>query len=477
MRSLFLKIFLWFWLATAAIGAALVLVTMAAQPEAPPENSFISGSMQARAERMVRTYESSGSDALQRSSRRYDRPHRSQVFLFNADNRMVATNENVQEVPQAAIDLSRRVLATPGREAVFEVSGTNVLSARPVRGQRGDYVVVHLQRRSLWREATMGVRGAPPIMKFLRFATIFLVAGLVCYGLARYLTSPTVALRHATRQFAAGDLSTRVAPKMGRRRDELADLARDFDSMAERIGDLLSTQRRLLSDISHELRSPLARLQLALSLAEREVEKGTGQSHAQLRNNLERIARETERLDSLIGQLLSLTRMESGEARLKLESFDLSELARAVAEDADFEARGQSKRVLLQVDQSDNYSLIGDREWLRSAIENVVRNAIRHTPQNSSVTMTLQQDVLSRVLCVCDEGEGVAEENLPHLFEPFFRADDARQHDGGVGLGLAITCRAVRSHGGEVSARNQESGGLCFEIRLPLRPPATEEKL
>jgi two-component system sensor histidine kinase CpxA len=474
MRSLFLKIFLWFWLAMAAIAVAVVLVTAAAQPEPlnPPRRDVISAAMQEQAERAVAIYEARGSGALRAHLRRIERHSGSQIFLFAADGREVLGHTP----PPAVRELSRRVLAAPRQDALLEMKGTDFLAAHSARGQRGVYAFIGVQSRALLRVASLGARLISPRMKMLRLFTILLVTGLVCYGLARYLTSPIIALRHATQQLAGGDLSVRVAPKIGRRRDELADLARDFDGMAERIGTLLSTQRRLLSDISHELRSPLARLQLALSLAEREVENETATSPETLRNNLERIARESARLDSLIGQLLTLTRFESGAAQIRQDDFDLLELARVVAEDADFEARGQGKRVLLKSDADDSYQMHGNRELLRSALENVVRNAIRFTPENSSVTIFCRRESASGVLRVCDEGAGVAEEHLSHLFDPFFRADDARQHDGGVGLGLAITRRAVESHGGKVLARNGENGGLCVELKLPLTPAPASSK-
>jgi two-component system sensor histidine kinase CpxA len=466
MRSLFFKIFLWFWLAMAAIAGAVVVVSATARPEPldPPQRDLISSAMQSQAERAVIIYERRGKAALEKHIQLIQKRSGSRIYLFNPGGREVLG----QSTPSTVRDLSRQVLSNTQRQDVMlELAGTDFLAAHAAHGRRGKYAFVGVQQRALLRAASFSTRLFSPRMKLVRLLTILLVTGLVCYGLARYLTSPTVALRHATQQLAAGDLSVRVAPKMGRRRDELADLARDFDAMAERIGSLISTQQRLLSDISHELRSPLARLQLALSLVEREVEKIEPQSSANLQNNLERIARETSRLDSLIGQLLSLTRFESGQARLQKEEIDLLQLARVVTEDADFEARGQSKRVLLQSDDSENYQFLGDSELLRSALENVVRNAIRHTPENSQVTVTIGRAENLITLCVCDQGPGVAEEHLPHLFEPFFRADDARQHDGGVGLGLAITSRAVESHGGKVSARNQSSGGLCIEMQLP----------
>lgn len=316
--------------------------------------------------------------------------------------------------------------------------------------------------------AVGAVRRASPRTRVLRLSALLLTAGFVCYGLARYLAAPATELRKATRRLAAGDLSTRVAPKFGRRRDELADLARDFDTMAERIEVLLSSQKQLLSDISHELRSPLARLQLALSLTERDLEENNPH-HGQ--KNLDRIAHEAARLDALIGQLLSLSRLGSDSANLSIEPLNLLELAREVAADANFEAHAGNKQVILQNDD-EKILLDGDRVLLRSAVENVVRNAVRHAPENSIVKILLQKEDDTAVLRVCDEGSGVPEAMLPRLFEPFFRTDEARVHEGGVGLGLAITRRAVEQHGGQVFARNLVPCGLCVELKLPLATPS-----
>jgi two-component system sensor histidine kinase CpxA len=300
----------------------------------------------------------------------------------------------------------------------------------------------------------------------------FLAAGIVAYGLALYLTAPTVKLRQATRQLASGDLSTRVGAKMGRRRDELADLGRDFDGMAERIEALMLTERRLLGDISHELRSPLARLQVALDLAFQTAD-------AETRGFLERIERESGRLNTLIGQLLILTRLETAGTDAPRKRVDLTQLVNEIASDADFEATGAGRAV--RVVSAQACWTTGNAELLRSAIENVVRNGVRYTREGTTVEITLQCEPqkpaansekavqAQSVISVRDHGPGVPPEALQHLFRPFYRVADARdRQSGGVGLGLSITARAVRFHHGEVAARNIPEGGLLVEIRLPI---------
>jgi two-component system sensor histidine kinase CpxA len=291
-----------------------------------------------------------------------------------------------------------------------------------------------------------------------------LSSGLVCYPLARYLSSPIVRLRAATQKLAAGDLSARAGAPRSRRRDEMAELVRDFDSMAERLEKLVKAQSRLLSDISHELRSPLARLNVALALARQR--SGDGAQGA-----LERVEVEAERLNELIGRLLTIARLESGDEALQKYPFDLGELITEIAEDADFEA--QHRQCHVEVSVADDCFVLGDPSLLHSAIENVIRNATRYTGDGTTVKVQLERRRGPKgedaVLQVSDSGPGVPPDALEKIFRPFYRIDDARgRRTGGVGLGLAITQRAVRLHGGSVAASNPASGGLMIEICLPL---------
>ncbi|MDH3526409.1 MAG: ATP-binding protein [Gammaproteobacteria bacterium] len=289
------------------------------------------------------------------------------------------------------------------------------------------------------------------------------ISALVCFFLARYLSAPIRRLSRATQQFALGDLDQRIGPAVGRRKDEIADLARDFDHMAERVQALVQAQQQLLSDVSHELRSPLARLHLALGLAQKKAGIGVHQ-------DLERIEREAERLDELIGQILSLSRMESREYAPGKGPVNLVELLDTVAADAAFEAGPRNCKVV--VTESYPVELQGIETLLHSALENVVRNALRYTGPNTTVELSLIPDpgrVDSVLIEVRDHGPGIAEDLLPRLFEPFVRAGEARDREsGGYGLGLAIADRAVGLHGGSIEARNRPEGGLSVLIRLPI---------
>jgi signal transduction histidine kinase len=287
---------------------------------------------------------------------------------------------------------------------------------------------------------------------------LFTVAGgIFCYFISRYLTKPLKKLGEAAANIAEGHLDTRVDPSLRKRRDEIADLARNFDRMAERIEALIMGQRRLLGDVSHELRSPLSRLIVALSL----VKQGPAEEVAE---NLERIGLEARRLDTLIGQLLALTRIDSGVDRGSPATFDLTNLVQEVANDGNFEARARNRSVVIY--QADACAMGGFEELLRSAVENVVRNAIRHTGEGTAVEISLQVDPSRAVLLVRDHGPGVPEHMLSEIFLPFRRVADGNSE--GAGLGLAIAERAVNVHRGRLRAMNAAQGGLMVEIDLPL---------
>jgi len=299
-----------------------------------------------------------------------------------------------------------------------------------------------------------------PIAIAVCLGVAILLSGFVSFFLARYLTSPVLHLRRTTRRFTSGDLDARVGPALGSRRDELADLGRDFDKMAERIGRMLTSQRRLLRDLSHELRSPLARLQVALELARKRA-GGLADSE------LQRIELESERLNEMIGQILSLVRLESNPHDLERRTADLDELLGGIVEDADYEARGSDRTVRLVSAGPVQVSV--NEDVLRRAVENIVRNAVRHTASGTSVEVLLTRAPAGGTsIAVRDHGPGAPESSLPHLFEAFYRDAEARGLDpAGHGIGLAIAKRAVEVHGGSIGARNHPDGGLVVEIRLP----------
>jgi len=278
-------------------------------------------------------------------------------------------------------------------------------------------------------------------------------------GLAWYITNPVRHLRQATNQFAKGLLDTRVMHNIGNRHDEIADLARDFDYMAEQVQVLLVTQKRLLNDVSHELRSPLARLQVAIEMARQQPDK--------TEELMQRIEKESQRLDELVGELLTLSRLEADVHNSENDYFDINGLVASIADDARFEADDQNKQIIFN--STDETLINGSMELFRRAIENIIRNAIFYTPEKTQVTVNIKQDNSHLVLTVCDSGKGVSEEKLSDLFQPFIRINESKQNVKipGYGLGLAIARRAIEIHGGTIKAYNHTQGGLCVEIRIP----------
>ncbi|HEX8834137.1 MAG TPA: ATP-binding protein [Abditibacteriaceae bacterium] len=464
MQRLFLKIFGWFWLAQILIGLVLYQVESSVRARGDDERwrAATSSALLVQASAAALIYEQQGEDALNDLLRQLRGRRQTRTYAFDGRGRPLSR----REVPP---DLTSLVLrAARGSTAEFATKGDEIFGAQAVQLASGNqFVLVAQLQRSRPRTAPLlRMFGDLSPLGKMRLAAMFLTSGLVCYGLALYLTSPAIKLRRATRQLASGDLSARVASQMGRRRDELADLGRDFDQMAERIETLMLSERRLLADISHELRSPLARLNVALDLADGETDEAT-------QGYLNRIRRESERLNEMIGQLLSLSRLESGHARIENHPVDLAKLLNDIVQDADFEAQSRNRRA--QIMRSAECSTSGDALLLRSAIENVVRNAVYYTNENSSVEISLEcapgvAETRQSIITVRDHGPGVPEGNLTDLFRPFYRIEHARDRkSGGTGLGLAISERAVRVHGGTISASNAEGGGLLVKICLPLR--------
>ena len=280
--------------------------------------------------------------------------------------------------------------------------------------------------------------------------------------LAWYFSKPIKQLHQAFASAANGNLDVRVGVSMGSRRDELVDLGNAFDVMAVRLGALLQSQTRLLHQVSHELRSPLARLQIAVGLARQQPEK--------LESSLARIERESERMDDLVGELLALSRLESGVIKLEKEHVNINELLTTVIEDARFE--GEAKQIKIDYVPyvealSAPLSILGKQDLLHRAIDNVVRNALKYSTSQSHVLIKAKfvNDFIN--ITVNDQGTGVAEDELTSIFQAFYRGSNTNQADG-HGVGLAIAKQIIVAHGGSISASNNANGGLSVTIKLPV---------
>jgi two-component system, OmpR family, sensor histidine kinase CpxA len=294
---------------------------------------------------------------------------------------------------------------------------------------------------------------ATPTRWHIAWGSAFLVSGGICYLLTRYLTGPVLQLRVAAGRLAAGDLAARANDPRPRR-DEIGDLVRDFNFMAGRVEALVTSQRQLIADISHELRSPLTRVNATLGLARQRL----GQNVL-----FDRMERDTERLNEMIGRLLTLARLDMTAPEMR--RIDLKAVVSDIVADAQWEARERNCRVDLVCDAGCNIE--ANPDLVRSAVENVIRNAIRYTDSNTAVEVHLECRHSEAIIRVSDRGPGVPAAELSNIFRPFHRVADARdRQSGGVGLGLAIAERVARAHGGSVHAENREGGGLEVVLRL-----------
>lgn len=444
MRRLFWKLFFSFWAALIVFAAAVVLAASVyidqmrkREDAAPPFERYARYTLAAQA-----VVDAHGIQGLRRWAHMIDRTELVPVLLLDAQGRDLLD----RNVPRRVLaHLHRLQRAPPGarlRPPIFLPDGHRM------------WLVPDFQGVTLARFLSR-----PRVIE-VPLLVAALAAGLVCLLLAHYLAAPIERLRRATLAYAAGDFSQRVGPSLGARRDEIVDLAHALDFMAERLDALLRSQKELLRDVSHELRSPLARVHAALGLARQHA---GGAATAEL----DRIEHETERLGDLIGQILSLSRLDSGAGPAVREPVALEELLREVTQDAalEAEARGCAVRVRGALDGA---IVTGDPMLLHSALDNVLRNAVKHAPPGTEVEVVLALEPSGCRIEVHDQGPGVPEDMLPRIFEPFVRVGEARDRaSGGYGLGLAIAKRALQTHDGRIAAKNRSGGGLSVVLYLP----------
>ncbi len=298
---------------------------------------------------------------------------------------------------------------------------------------------------------------------WLRLGLPLTISAFLSYFIATSLVNPIRKLRNAHRSLAEGCLDTR-ANGVAQRNDELGELGRDFDHMAVKISGLLTAQKRLLGDVSHELRSPLARLQIALGLAQQTSSTAGSED---LPRHLQRIELEASRLDAMIGDVLRLSRLETQLQNIEKQPLSLNSMLKVLLKDAGFEAKNADKSIVLE--QNQELSVCGDQTLLASAFENVIRNAVKYTDVGTEVVLSLSAEGNNAKVVVRDHGPGVPVSSLGQLFEPFYRVSDSRQRSsGGTGLGLAIADKAIRSHGGNIYAQNHPEKGLEIVITLPI---------
>jgi len=446
IRGIYLKIFLWFLLAILVTSGTVFSVTVAAHWQSLGP-SWMIGVLDQYARSAVIIYEHGGKERLAEYLQKIEDASFLESTLLDPQG-----NDIVERgVPKGAEKVLAEARATGQTQFHIGLLWTGAaVDDRP----EGKYILV--AKVNIPYGFLLGGAIGVTILQWLLPA----VAGaLFCLILARHIAAPIRTLQGVAGRIADGELSVRASPAMGSRRDELADLARDFDRMAERIQALLRKQQELLGDISHELRSPLTRANVSLELIRR------GNADA-----VERLQADLNLLNTLIGQILTLTRLQTrGDQKIEVP-VNLRSILESVAEDARFEVEEEGKSVAIA--RADDCWLKGDAALLRSCVENVVRNAIHYTKPHTEVVLLLElvgHGSHSARILVSDQGDGVPPEALDHIFEPFYRVTEAREHQtGGTGLGLSIAQRIATAHGGRIHAYNRDGGGLDIEIHFPV---------
>jgi two-component system OmpR family sensor kinase len=456
MHSLYLRIFVLFWLAMALIvGGSIATTFTIALHEYEPQELQRRPSVAIQASEVLAR---GGIGALKSwlDANKYSMGDRD-LFIVGADGQDI---------------LGRRLPLGAARRLEF-VNRDAVAGAEPhgfghpppgnfrpshaapqiVAADGSIYTVLSLPRRP----SIFGALSLPAIsLTILCIALV--VSALTSWWLAEHLTAPIRRIQEGARALASENLDVRVSAGLEDRKDELAVLARDFDAMADQLRANRSATTQLLRDISHELRSPLARMRVALGLAR--------QPPADFHVQLDRLEREIERLDSMISQVLKLARLHGTDALMERENFDLDEMIEEVVRDANFEGAAKNCRVNLQ--GAAQAAILGNRELLRSAIENVLRNAVRYSPTDAQVLVSIARTVSGLQILIRDSGPGVPPADLQRIFEPFYRVAESRDRDsGGEGIGLAITSQVMKAHGGSAKAANASGGGLEIRLSLP----------
>jgi two-component system, OmpR family, sensor kinase len=376
-----------------------------------------------------------------------------------------------RDTANMSVDAASSIIRLSG-EKVFEVQRANWpwdprhrLEVRPVNAPQDPRTPIASTTAAapdgtVYRVSYFPRQGrSPAIFGIPRVTSIVAAIGGFFFSaiLAWYLTRPIQRMREGFGRLAQGDFTTRLGPAMGRRRDEIADLARDFDNMAVRLRELVGARDRLLADVSHELRTPLARLNLAIGLAR--------QDPAKLSTSLDRIGTEAAKLDEMVGELLTLAKLESNQSQGE-DYFDFAEIVKQVVDDARYEATAKNIEVKLAVEPPcENFEWIapGSGRLVSRAVENILRNALRYSPENGHVRVRLVHEKARFHLSVIDDGPGIPKEALASLFKPFGISADGF----GFGLGLAIAQRAIAVNGGTISAVNRAPHGLEMTVTLP----------
>lgn len=450
MRSLYWKIFISFWLATILIILTTAWITSALTHKSSiPEHEKVF--MDSHATAAITTLESGHSKALIHWMESVGKRSNITLYLLSNTGRIYSNALPTPEVKKIAEDLVHERL----NDGLLKFDHL-IVSHEIISLTGHTYRLVAVSEQPLAHHLTIPWAGLS-----IRLAIAVFFSGLVCYLLSLYLTRPLRYLGQAAKSLASGQLHTRVGYIRGHGNDEIAVLSHDFDRMAERLETFIRTKERLLSDISHELRSPLARLQIAL-----EIGRKKSPEHAM--QEFDRIEMECIRLNQLISEILEFARLDKSASDLRLTAVDTAQLLQSIIEDANYEF--SRKHTTVQLTKKESVILMADQRLLHRAIENVVRNALRYSPKNALVMINMlieKNEVLH--IDVEDQGPGIPEDELNKIFAPFYRVDASREKkSGGYGLGLSIALKAIQLHNGTITAYNLKDAGLRVRITLPI---------
>jgi two-component system OmpR family sensor kinase len=461
MHSLFVRIFLLFWIAMALIvgGSIAITFTVAAREYEAPEPQRRSNAAIQASEVLAKGGLAALKDWL--DANKNSLPDRD-FYIVGPDGKDIL-GRRLSESAVRRLEFFNRDVAGGAETRPFGPPPPGNFRpphfAPQIVGPDGSTYTVLLVLR---RPSIFGALSLPGISLTI-LCIALAVSAVASWWLAQHLSAPIRRIQEGARALASEKLdlrteAVRVSAGLEGRKDELAVLARDFDAMADQLRANRAGITRLLRDISHELRSPLARMRLAVGLARHPA--------ADLPRQLERLEREIERLDSLISQVLKLARLHGSDAAVEREKFDLDEVIEDVVRDANFEGAVKGCQVLLA--GAARATVNGNRELLSSAIENVLRNAVRYSPNGAAVDVSIERpDSAGLAIVIRDRGPGVPDGDLQRIFEPFYRVAESRDRDtGGEGIGLAITAQVMKAHGGSAAAANRAGGG--FEVRLSL---------
>jgi len=455
---LFTKVFLWFWLTVLAL-LAIFMASRMLGTRLLPSTDIISSFAPRVADEAAHAYELGGPQEFEQFARGLVGKSGFELYLIDGYGNDVLS----RPIPLESLSIVRSARSDGKIMARYGLSSRSA-SYRFTSPSGHPYVLLLHIGLNLGKFLEASAGGGLPLVGGVLLVVLVMVT-LFCLWLAHHIVAPIQGIQSAARRVAAGDLTVRAPVEISKRHDELAFLAADFDAMVERISVLVRSQRDLLSTVSHELRSPLTRFNMSLALLRK-------QSPPESEELLQRMERDVERVDVLMGQLLTLSRLETGLSSDERDNVDLSQLVQEVVADGDFEAHSCGKSVRLAA-VADIFIEKADQQALRSACENIIRNAIRFTPPGTHVEVVLKaetrNDFPQAVLSVRDYGPGVPEEALQQIFQPFFRvkAPPGPKRNYGMGLGLAIALEAIRQHRGTIVALNASPTGLEVKIMLP----------